>query len=206
MSFLLMFTQENVGYIYLKLKVTHLIYSKSIKPLLKRKQGNTSEPLEQTMEESLKLSDLRISTSQQESRDSRPCHITLNKMELLRGKSKTIHEVAKAMMFDQDMPNYLWEEATSTALYIQNRFPHAILKDKTPKEVFLGIKHEVGNLRIFGCPIYIHVPKEKTTNMEPSGKKGVIRNPFQVFDSSDTSSWKFGSDGFLEEPLVVLDP
>jgi hypothetical protein len=95
-------------------------------------------------------------------------------MELLRGKSKTIHEAAKAMMFDQDMPNYLWEEATSTAVYIQNRFPHAILKDKTPKEVFSGIKHEVGNLRIFGCPIYIHVPKEKRTNMEPSGNKGVI--------------------------------
>jgi hypothetical protein len=31
------------------------------------------------------------------------------------------------------------------------------LKDKTPKEVFAGIKPEVGNLRIFGCPVYIHV-------------------------------------------------
>jgi hypothetical protein len=70
MSFLLMITQENIGYIFLKLKVTHLINSKSIKPLLKSRQGNTSESLEQTMEESLNLSSLRISTSQQESRDS----------------------------------------------------------------------------------------------------------------------------------------
>jgi hypothetical protein len=64
MSFLLMITQENVGYIFLKLKVTHLINSKSIKPLLKGIQGNTSESLEQTMEESLNLSSLSIFASQ----------------------------------------------------------------------------------------------------------------------------------------------
>jgi hypothetical protein len=57
-------------------------------------------------------------------------------------------------------------------VYIQNRCPHAILKDKTHEEVFSGIKPEVGCLRIFGFPMHIHVPKEKRTNMEPSGKKG----------------------------------
>jgi hypothetical protein len=70
MSFLLMITQKNVGSISLKRKVTHLISLKSIKPLLKSRQGNTSEPLEQTMEESLNLSSLRISTRKQESRDN----------------------------------------------------------------------------------------------------------------------------------------
>jgi hypothetical protein len=78
------------------------------------------------------------------------------------------------MMFDQDLPNSLWEEATSIVMYIHNMCPHAILKDKTPEEVFSGIKPEVGRLRIFGCPVYIHVPKEKRTKMEPSGKKGVF--------------------------------
>jgi hypothetical protein len=52
--------------------------------------------------------------------------------------------------------------------------PHAILKDKTPEEFFSWIKPELRNLRIFGCPMYIHVPKEKKTNMEPSSKKGVF--------------------------------
>jgi hypothetical protein len=76
------------------------------------------------------------------------------------------------MMFNQDLPNYLWEEATSNALYIQNSFPRAILKDKIPEVVLSRIKPEVGNLRIYGCPLYIHVPKEKRTKMEPSSKKG----------------------------------
>jgi hypothetical protein len=89
-------------------------------------------------------------------------------------KNRTICEAVKAMMFDQDFPNSLWAEATSTVVYIQNRCAHDILKDKTPEEVFSGIKPELRHLRIFVCPVYIHVPKEKRTKMEPSGKKGVF--------------------------------
>jgi hypothetical protein len=78
------------------------------------------------------------------------------------------------MMIDEDLPNSLRAEAISTAMYIQNMCPHAILEDKTLEEVFSGTKPEVGHLRIFGCPVYIHVPKEKRTKMEPSGKKGIF--------------------------------
>ena len=83
-------------------------------------------------------------------------------------KNRTICEAAKAMMYDIDLPVSLWAKATRTAVYIQNRCLHAILKDKTPEEIFTGEKPEVGHLRIFGCQVYIHVPKEKRTKMEPS--------------------------------------
>ena len=29
-------------------------------------------------------------------------------------------------------------------------------------------------MRIFGCPVYIHVPKDKRKKLEPSGKKGIF--------------------------------
>jgi hypothetical protein len=48
------------------------------------------------------------------------------------------------------------------------------LDNKTPEEVFFGKKPEVSHLRIFGCPIYTHVPKEKRTKLDPSGKKGIF--------------------------------
>jgi hypothetical protein len=89
-------------------------------------------------------------------------------------KNRIICEAVKVMMFDQYLQNYLWAEATSTAVYIHNRCPHAILKDKCLEEVFSGIKPEVVNLRICGCHVCIHVPKENRTKMEPSGKKGVF--------------------------------
>ena len=40
--------------------------------------------------------------------------------------------------------------------------------------MFSGEKLEVNHLRIFGCPTYIHVPKEKRTKLEPSGRKGIF--------------------------------
>ena len=52
--------------------------------------------------------------------------------------------------------------------------PHRVLENKTPKEVFSGKKPEVNHLRIFGCPVYIHIPREKRTKIDPSGKKGIF--------------------------------
>ena len=69
---------------------------------------------------------------------------------------------------------HLWAEATRTAIYVQNRSPHRVLGNKTPEEMFLGEKPKVSHLRIFGCPVYVHVPKEKRTKLEPSGKKGIF--------------------------------
>lgn len=89
-------------------------------------------------------------------------------------KNRSICEVAKAMMSDLDLPSSLWAEAASTAIYIHNRSSHAALRDKTHEEAFAGEKPEVGHLRIFGCSVYIHVPKVKRTRMEPSGKKGTF--------------------------------
>jgi hypothetical protein len=47
--------------------------------------------------------------------------------------------------------------------------------------MFLGEKSEVIHLRIFGCPIFVHVPKEKRTKLDPSRKNGIF------FGYSDTS-------------------
>jgi len=39
-------------------------------------------------------------------------------------KNKTIVEAARAMMYDHDMPKFLWAEACSTAVYVHNKTPH----------------------------------------------------------------------------------
>jgi hypothetical protein len=43
-----------------------------------------------------------------------------------------------------------------------------ILGDKIPEEAFLWVKPEIRHLRIFGCPIYIHVLVEKRMKLEPT--------------------------------------
>jgi hypothetical protein len=77
-------------------------------------------------------------------------------------------------MYDHNLPLSLWVEAASTAIYIPKRFPHKSIKDKTPEEVFPGTNPSVDHLRIFGSPVYIHIPKEKKTKLDPSGKKGTF--------------------------------
>ena len=68
-------------------------------------------------------------------------------------KNRTIIEVARAMLHDQDLPMHLWEEASRTTMYVQNHTPHRVLKNKTLKEVFSGKKPEVSHLIIFGYPV-----------------------------------------------------
>ena len=48
-----------------------------------------------------------------------------------------------------------------------------------PEEVFFGKKPKVNHLRIFGYPVYIHIPKEKRTKLDPSGKKGIFVGYFE---------------------------
>jgi hypothetical protein len=69
---------------------------------------------------------------------------------------------------------FLWEEACNMIVYVHKKSPHMILGDKTPEEAFRGVKPEKGNLKIFGCPIYIHVPVEKRKKLEPLGEKGIF--------------------------------
>ena len=83
-------------------------------------------------------------------------------------------EAARAMLHDQYLPMHIWAKAAKTTVYVQNHTPHRVLENKNPKEVFSGKRPEVSHLRIFGCPVYIHIPREKRTKLDPSGKKGIF--------------------------------
>ena len=76
-------------------------------------------------------------------------------------KNRSIMEVVKAMIHDQDLPMYLWAEATRTTVYVHNRISHSVFGNKTPEEMFFGERPEVSHLKIFGFLVYIHIPKEK---------------------------------------------
>jgi hypothetical protein len=80
----------------------------------------------------------------------------------------------KALLNDQGLSMFLWVEAAMTAIYVQNKSPHCILKNMTPEEAFSGKKPIVENLRIFGCPVYSHIPKDKRNKLELSRKKGIF--------------------------------
>jgi hypothetical protein len=89
-------------------------------------------------------------------------------------KNRSIEEMIKALWNDQGLSMFLWGEATMMTIYVHNKSPHHILKDMTLEEAFSGKKPNVENLRIFGCPVYSHIPKDKRNKLEPSGKIGIF--------------------------------
>ena len=92
-------------------------------------------------------------------------------------------EVVNTMIHDQDIPMQLWVEATRTIVYVQNRLSHCALGFKTTEEMYTGKKPEVSHLKIFGCPVYVHILKEKRTKLELSRKKGIFVGYYEVSKS-----------------------
>ena len=83
-------------------------------------------------------------------------------------------EVVKAMLHDQDLLMYLWVEAARIVVYVQNISPHRVIDNQTLEEVFSGEILEVSHLRIFGCLVYMRVPKDKRSKYYPSRKRGIF--------------------------------
>jgi hypothetical protein len=89
-------------------------------------------------------------------------------------KNRTILEAVKTMIHDQVLPMCLWAEAAMATVYVQNRLSHSALGLKTSEEMFTGKKPKVSHFKIFGCPVFIHIPKEKRNKLDPSGKNGIF--------------------------------
>ena len=70
------------------------------------------------------------------------------------------------MLHDQKLTKFHWGEETNTVVYVQNKVPHRKLDNKTPKEVFTGVKSDLSYLCVFGYAVYFHVPKDKMDKLE----------------------------------------
>ena len=75
----------------------------------------------------------------------------------------------KTMIHDQDFPMCLWAEEVMAIVYVQNRLSHIAVGLKTLEDMFTRKKPEVSHLKLFGCPMFIHIPKEKRNRLDPSG-------------------------------------
>ena len=87
------------------------------------------------------------------------------------------------MIHDQDLPMHLWDEATRTTIYVHNRLSHNALGFKTPAEMYTRKKPEAIHLKIFGCPVYVHILKESRTKLDPSGNKRIFGGYYEVSKS-----------------------
>jgi len=89
----------------------------------------------------------------------------------------------RTLMAASGLPDSYWEEALYASNELRNMLPTADLLS-TPYESFLGKRPNVSRLRTFGCLVYLHVPKETRTKMEPRAIKGAsMCGPIRGLDS-----------------------
>nr|GEY06582.1 retrovirus-related Pol polyprotein from transposon TNT 1-94 [Tanacetum cinerariifolium] len=62
------------------------------------------------------------------------------------------------------------KEVVQCAVYIQNRCPHIKLVDKTPQEIWSGVKPTVSYFRVFGSVAYAHVPDQTRKKLDDKSK------------------------------------
>jgi len=78
------------------------------------------------------------------------------------------------MLNEKNLPNYSWAEVITTIVYIMNRTPTMVVHGMTPKEKFIGKKPNVSHLIMFGYIVYMHVPNEKRSKLDPKSKKCIF--------------------------------
>jgi hypothetical protein len=89
-------------------------------------------------------------------------------------KNMPIVEITHVMLNEKNLPNYFWEEAVATAIYIMNRTPTTAVDGMTLEGKFTCKKPYVSHLIMFGCIAYVHVPNEKRSKLDPKVEKCIF--------------------------------
>jgi hypothetical protein len=69
-------------------------------------------------------------------------------------------------LVESNRPKNLWVELINFACFSQNKGPSKALVQRTPLDVFYGIKPNLIDLKVFGAKTYIHIPNIKRDKLE----------------------------------------
>ena len=74
---------------------------------------------------------------------------------------RTLGRMAKTMLRDSGLPKRFWAEAMNTACYTANRLPTNALNGDNPYHRWTKRTPRYERLRVFGCPVFVHVHNRK---------------------------------------------
>ena len=82
-------------------------------------------------------------------------HQTPQQNGVVERKNRTLKEMARTILCENNLPKYFLREAINTACYILNRVSIRPLLSKTPYELYKGRKPNVSHLKSFGCKCFV---------------------------------------------------
>ena len=81
-------------------------------------------------------------------------------------KNRTLKEMMNAMLISSSLPQNMWGEAILSANYLLNKVPKK-KAEKTPYELWKGMKPSYKYLRVWGCLAKVAVPPPKKVRIGP---------------------------------------
>ena len=93
-------------------------------------------------------------------------------------KNRILLEITRSLMFESHLPAHYRPEALATATYLTNRLPTKAMAFQTPLDTLknhtsIPSSHSLPP-RVFGCVVYLHIPKCVRTKLEPRTIKCVF--------------------------------
>ncbi|WJX51852.1 hypothetical protein P8452_38016 [Trifolium repens] len=89
-------------------------------------------------------------------------------------KNRSLQEMARTMMHENNLAKFFWAEAVNTACYIQNRIYIRPILNKTTYELFRGRKPNISYFHQFGCTCYILNNKVHLKKFDSKACKGIF--------------------------------
>ncbi|KAK2359506.1 putative mitochondrial protein [Trifolium repens] len=89
-------------------------------------------------------------------------------------KNRSLQEMARTMMHENNLAKFFWAEAVNTACYIQNRIYIRPILNKTTYELFKGRKPNISYFHQFGCTCYILNNKVHLKKFDSKACKGIF--------------------------------
>ncbi|GJU06949.1 hypothetical protein Tco_1123379 [Tanacetum coccineum] len=124
-------------------------------------------------------------------------------------KNRTLIEAARTMLADSKLPTTFWAEAVSTACYVQNRVLVVKPHNKTPYELFRGIKPAIGFMKPFGCHVTILNTLDKLGKFDGKSDEGFFvgyslsSKAFRVYNIRTRKVQENLHVGFLENKPML---
>ncbi|GKE37323.1 putative ribonuclease H-like domain-containing protein, partial [Tanacetum coccineum] len=124
-------------------------------------------------------------------------------------RNRTLIEAARTMLADSKLPTTFWAEAVSTACYVQNRVLVVKPHNKTPYELFRGLKPALNFMRPFGCHVTILNTLDNLGKFDGKSDEGFFvgyslsSKAFRVYNTRTRKVEENLHIGFLENKPMI---